>query len=315
MIRKSSLVAFGGSLLLAASLPMAAAAQDEAKTFYWISHGDPADPVWTYFLDGANQWASDTGQNVNTSFHSNDVASQQEAIRSAIAAGADGIVTSSPDPGSLVELADEANAAGIPIININTPDPTVNFDAYVGTNNVTVGARWAQFLVDGGYVSEGDFVWMPVEVPGATYGVQEEEGIASVFEPLGIEWEVTDATYEQATVIDEMVNYLTANKDNIDAMIGLGDLVTGSVARVWDQVGVAAGEIPVVGWGNSVETAQAIIDGYVLAGMWQDPQMTSYLGLSLAAAAAAGIPPGFDIIVGALYEADTAPVYLDIMSQ
>lgn len=315
MIKKSSLAAFGGALLLAASLPMAAAAQDEAKTFYWISHGDPADPVWTYFLDGANQWASDTGQNVNTSFHSNDVASQQEAIRSAIAAGADGIVTSSPDPGSLVELADEANAAGIPIININTPDPTVNFDAYVGTNNVTVGARWAQFLVDGGYVSEGDFVWMPVEVPGATYGVQEEEGIASVFEPLGIEWEVTDATYEQATVIDEMVNYLTANKDNIDAMIGLGDLVTGSVARVWDQVGVAPGEIPVVGWGNSVETAQAIIDGYVLAGMWQDPQMTSYLGLSLAAAAAAGIPPGFDIIVGALYEADTAPVYLEVMSQ
>jgi simple sugar transport system substrate-binding protein len=315
MIKKSSLVAFGGAMLLAASLPMAAAAQDEAKTFYWISHGDPADPVWTYFLDGANQWASDTGQTVNTSFHSNDVASQQEAIRSAIAAGADGIVTSSPDPGSLVELADEANAAGIPIININTPDPTVNFDAYVGTNNVTVGARWAQFLVDGGYVSEGDFVWMPVEVPGATYGVQEEEGIASVFEPLGIEWEVTDATYEQATVIDEMVNYLTANKDNIDAMIGLGDLVTGSVARVWDQVGVAPGEIPVVGWGNSVETAQAIIDGYVLAGMWQDPQMTSYLGLTLAAAAAAGIPPGFDIIVGALYEADTAPVYLRIMSQ
>ena len=73
---------------------------------------------------------------------------------------------------------------------------------------------------------------MPVEVPGATYGVDEERGIASVFEPLGITWEVTDATYEQATVIDEMVNYLTANRDNIDAMIGLGDLVTGSVARV-----------------------------------------------------------------------------------
>ena len=85
--------------------------------------------------------------------------------------------------------------------------------------------------------------------------------------------------------------------------------------RVWDQVGVAPGEIPVVGWGNSVDTAQEIIDGYVLAGMWQDPQMTSYLGLSLAAAASAGIPPGFDILVGALYEKDTAPVYLDVMSQ
>ncbi len=74
MIKKRSLVALGGSLLLAASLPMAAAAQDEAKTFYWVSHGDPADPVWTYFLDGANQWAADTGNKVNTSFHSDDVA-------------------------------------------------------------------------------------------------------------------------------------------------------------------------------------------------------------------------------------------------
>ena len=150
---------------------------------------------------------------------------------------------------------------------------------------------------------------------GATYGVDEEMGIASVFEPLGITWEVTDATYEQATVISAMTDYVTANKDKIDAMIGLGDLVTGSVARVWDQTGLKAGDIPVVGWGNSVDTAQEIIDGYVLAGMWQDPQMTSYLGLSLAAAASAGIPPGFDILVGALYEADTAPVYLDIMSQ
>jgi simple sugar transport system substrate-binding protein len=313
MIKKSSLVAFGGSLLLVASLPLTAVAQD-AKTFHWISHGDPADPVWTYFLDGANKWAEDTGQNVNTSFHSNDVASQQEAVRTAIAAGSDGIVTTVPDPGSMTELVSEARAAGIPIVNINTPDPDAGFDAYVGTNNEVVGRRWAQFLVDGGYVESGDFVWMPVEVPGATYGVDEERGIASVFEPLGIEWEVTDATYEQATVIDEMVNYLTANKDDIDAMIGLGDLVTGSVARVWDQVGVAAGDIPVVGWGNSVDTAQAIIDGYVLAGMWQDPQLTSYTGLSLAAAMAAGFPVGFDVLVGALYEADTAPVYLEILS-
>jgi simple sugar transport system substrate-binding protein len=312
MIKKRALVAFGGAALLAASLPMSTAAQD--KVFYWISHGDPADPVWTYFLDGANQWSEDTGNAINTSFHSNDVATQQEAVRSAIAAGATGIVTTVPDLGSLNELVAEAKAADIPIININTPDPGADFDAYVGTNNFVNGQRWAQYLVDGGYVESGDFVWMPVEVPGASYGVDEEAGAATVFEPLGITWEVTDATYEQATVIDEMVNYLTANRDEIDAMIGLGDLVTGSVKRVWDQVGVPAGEIPVVGWGNSVDTAQEVIDGYVLAATWQDPHVTSYVGLSLASAMASGYPIGFDVIVGALYEADTAPVYLDILS-
>lgn len=296
------------ALLVGLSVTFGAAAQT-GRVFYWVSHGSPADPVWTYFLAGANQWATDTGNIVRTSFHSGDVPSHQEAIRAAIAAGADGIVSSSPDPGSLVEVVAEARAAGIPIININTPDPSADFNAYVGGDLVAYGRAWAQYLVDNGLVESGDFVWMPVEVPGATYGVQEEQGIASVFEPLGITWEVTDATLDQAEIITRMSDYLTANRDRIDAIIGLGDLVTGSVKRVFDQVGVAPGEIPVVGWGNSLDTTQSVLQGYVNAAQWQDPQATSYMGLSIASMAASGIPPGFNIIVGALYEADTAEIY------
>ena len=311
MFKKLTLILASAALALALPTTAALAA---GQTFYWISHGSPADPVWTYFLAGAEQWATDTGNTVNTSFHSGDVPSHQEAVRAAIAAGADGIVTSSPDPGSLVEVVGEAKAAGIPIININTPDPTADFDAYVGGDNVVFGRAWAQYLVDNQLVESGDFVWMPVEVPGATYGVQEEEGIRSVFEPLGITWEVTDATLDQAEIITRMSDYLTANRDRVDAIIGLGDLVTGSIKRVFDQVGVAPGEIPVVGWGNSLDTTQEVLEGYVNAAQWQDPQATSYVGLSLAAMAAAGIPPGFDVITGALYEKDTAQVYDDILS-
>ena len=302
-------------MLLSALLALSplVADQAEAKTFYWISHGSPADPVWTYFLAGAQQWSQDTGHEVNTSFHNGDVASHQEAVRAAIAAGADGIVSSSPDPGSLVQVAKEANEANIPIINMNTPDPTASFDAYVGGDLVTTGRQWAQYLVDKGHVKSGDFVWMPVEVPGATYGVQEEQGVASVFEPLGITWEVTDATLDQAEVISRMVDYMTANGDNIDAIIGLGDLVTGSIKRVFDQAGFAPGDIPVVGWGNSLDTTREVLSGYVNAAMWQDPLAISYMALSLASMASA-IPPGFDVITGALYEADKAQLYDDILS-
>jgi simple sugar transport system substrate-binding protein len=312
MFKRLMLSAFLIVLVFAVALPLTTA-QDEPKVFYWISHGAPADPVWTYFLQGAEQWAADTGHEVRTSFHSGDVPAHQEAFRAAIAAGATGIVSSTPDPGTLTEVIAEAHAAGIPVIIINTEDADSGRDAYVGGDNVVIGARWAQYLVDNGFVQEGDFVWMPVEVPGATYQVLETEGIASVFDPLGIEYEITEATLDQAEIITRMSDYLTANRERITAIIGLGDLVTGSVARVFDQVGVAPGEIPVVGWGNSPDTAQAVLDGYVNAAMWQDPQATSYMGLSMAAMAAAGIPPGFDIIVGTLYEADTAETYLNIM--
>ncbi|TIW98632.1 MAG: sugar ABC transporter substrate-binding protein, partial [Mesorhizobium sp.] len=240
--------------------------------------------------------------------------SQQEADRAAIAAKADGITTTSPDPGSLIELAREARAANIPIINFNTPDPKADFNAYVGGDNVTFGRNWAQYLVDKGLVKKGDFVWMPVEIPGATYGVQEEEGIKSVFEPLGITYEITEATLDQAEAINRMVDYLTANRTKVKAIIGLGDLVTGSIKRVFDQAGIKPGEIPVVGWGNSLDTTQEVLTGYVNAAQWQDPQATSYVALSIANMAASGIPPGFDVITGALYEKDTAQVYDDILS-
>jgi simple sugar transport system substrate-binding protein len=91
-------------------------------------------------------------------------------------------------------------------------------------------------------------------------------------------------------------------------------MVTGSVQRVWDQVGLAPGDIPVVGWGNSVDTSQAVLAGYVQAAMWQDPQATSYTCLSLANMQASGIPVGFDVTVGTLYTAENAQTYDDIMS-
>ncbi|CAM5773965.1 sugar ABC transporter substrate-binding protein [Labrys miyagiensis] len=311
MIRKLVLLFTGAVMALAATLSLAQAAP---KTFYWISHGGPADPVWTYFLAGAKQWAADTGNTVNTSFHSNDVASQQEAFRAAIAAGAAGIVTTSPDPGSLGKIVEEAHAKKIPVINFNTPDPTAGFDAYVGGDNVKFGTAWAQYLVDHKLVKSGDFVWLPVEVPGATYGVQEEQGISSVFKPLNITWEVTETTLDQAEVISRMSDYLTTNRKKIKAIIGLGDLATGSIKRVFDQVGVKPGDIPVVGWGNSLDTTQEVLNGYVNAAQWQDPQATSYIGLSMANMAASGIRPGFNVITGALYEKNTAQSYDDILN-
>jgi len=300
----------GAAAALSLTAGLAAA---EGKTFYWVSHGGPADPVWTYFLQGAEAFAATTGNTVNTSFHSGDVPSHQEAVRAAIAAGADGICSTSPDPGSMVDVVAEARAANIPIINFNTSDSAPNWNAYVGGDLKAVGKAWAQYLVDKGLVKSGDFVWMPVEVPGASYGVEEEKGIKEVFEPLGITWEVTDATLDQAEVITRMTDYVTANRDKIKAMIGLGDMVTGSVKRVWDQAGVQPGEIPVVGWGNSLDTTQAVMDGYVNAGMWQDPQATSYLCLSSLLMEGDGIPLGFNITTGALYEKDTAMVYHTIM--
>src|SRR4029077_11805421 len=192
--------------------PCISSAQGQKAVYFWISHGSPTDPVWTLFLQGAEQWAKDTGNDVRTSFHSGDVPSHQEAFRAAITAHAKGIVTSTPDPGSLTKVTAEAHAAGIPVIILNTDDKASGRDASVAGDTVSAGRRLAQYLVDYNFVKKGDFVWTPVEVPGATYQTLQTQGYDSVFKPLGITTDITETKLDQAEVISRMSDYLTANR-------------------------------------------------------------------------------------------------------
>src|SRR5262249_60200489 len=43
--------------IVALSIPCIGSAQNAKPVYYWVSHGSPTDPVWTYFLQGAEQWA------------------------------------------------------------------------------------------------------------------------------------------------------------------------------------------------------------------------------------------------------------------
>ncbi len=315
MFKKTLHLAILLALLLAAIGATLGSAQDDQKLFYWISHGTAGDPIWSFAQQGAVKAGEDLGIEVVVSFHGGDVAAQKEAFLAAIAAGADGIATSSPEPGALTDEVAEAHAAGIPVVYFNTDDPDSGRDAYVGGNLVEVGRTWAQYLVDHGLVESGDFVFMPVEVPGATYGVDETTGIASVFDPMGITYEVVDAQYDPAQATVNMIDYLTANGDRVNAVIGLGDLVTQYMRTTFDSVGIEAGAIPVVGWGNSLDTAQAVKDGYVNAAMYQYPDAQGYMPVVLLNIATDGGQIGYNILTAALYEAADADTFIEVFSQ
>lgn len=284
------------------------------QTYYWINHGSASDPFWVGASEGAKKAAASYGVKVNQSFHDGDVAAEIEAVNAAISADADGIALSSPKDGALVEVVQKAKDAGIPVVFFNTDDSATSRDAYVGANLQQAGAVWAQYLVDNDLVSEGDNVWMPVEVPGATYQTEEEEGIKSVFEPLGINYEVFNATGDPAQSLSNMTDYLSANKDKVDAVIGMGDLVMGNTKKVFDAAGIEPGSLPVVGWGNTKETATAVEEGYVNAALWQYPDAQGYMPIALLKMKVDGVAVGFDVPTMSLYEQDEASAFVEITS-
>ncbi len=290
-------------------------AQDSTEpkyTFYWISHGSEGDPIWIYAINGATKAGKDLNVEVKSSFHRGDIAAQKEAIAAAVAAGADGIATSSPQEGVLTDEIAMAKEAGIPVVFFNTDDPATGRNAYVGANVFNAGQMWAQYLVDNDLVQKGDFVWMPVEVPGATYQTEETRGIASVFDPLGIKYEVFDAKYDPIETLANQTDYLTANADEVDAIIGLGDLVMGNMQAAFEAADIEPGQIPVVGWGNSPQTAQAVKEGYVNAALWQYPDSQGYMPIVLLHMLKEGMATGYDVTTMALYDKDTADTYIKL---
>lgn len=289
-------------------------ARDAAKpVFYWISHGAAGDPIWVLAVNGANAAAKDLGVTVRTSFHNNDVASQVEAINGAIAAGAKGIATTSPQPGVLKKLVAKATARGIPVITLNSDDSATARIAYVGADLTAAGKIWANYLLSNKLVKSGDKVWLPVEAAGASYQVLETQGIGSVFRPRGIKFEVFNAGGDPAKSQAAMQDYLTAKGKGIAAMIGLGDQVTSNTPTVFKAVGWKPGRIPVVGWGNTLSTAQAVQKGYINAGLWQYPDSQGYLPIVLLRMLSEGRGAGYDITTLALYDRKNVAKYIKFL--
>jgi simple sugar transport system substrate-binding protein len=287
---------------VAAVLAGPLAAQDK-PTFYVISHGGETDPFWIAWNQGAQQACEQLNVTCNISFSGGDFAIQKEALNAALASQADGIATTAAQQGLWKDEVTQAAQAGLPMIFFNSDDKTLDRLAYIGADLQMAGTIWAQYLVDNGLVKQSDKVFLPVEVPGATYQQLETQGIASVFDPLGISYDVVEAGTDPAGAIQKMSEYLVAN--DVDAVIALGDLVASSVQRVFDGNGIAPGSIPVVGWGNSKETAEAVKAGYVNAALWQYPFDQGYLPIVELKLAHEGHPIGYDVFTLRMYDKDT----------
>ncbi len=301
-------------LLITAALTFAAMpVMAQERVFYLLSHGGPTDPFWVDWNAGVTAACEKLAVTCNVSFSNGDFAAQKEAFNSAIAAAPAGIATTAAQPGLWTEEVPAAQADGIPVVFFNTDDVAIPRQAYVGADLSAVGRMWAQYLIDNGHVKAGDTVFMPVEVPGASYQVLETEAIAAVFDPLGIKYEVVDAGTDPAGVQAVMSDYLVANDPA--AIIGLGDMVAAAIRPVLESQGIAAGVIPAVGWGNSKEVAEAVRDGYVLAAAWQFPSAQGFMPVALLNLAADGEAIGYDITTLSLYDRSSVQPILDTYAE
>ena len=155
------------------------------------------------------------------------------------------------------------------------------------------GRHWAQYLVDKGLVKKGDFVWMPVEVPGATYGVQEDrrhlERLQAARHHLG--GDRSHARPGRGHQPHGRLPDRQPQEDQGDHRPRRSRRPAASSASSTRSASSRARSRSSAGATRSTPRRKCSTATSTPA-QWQDPQATSYVALSLAAMAAERHPAG-----------------------
>jgi len=147
-----------------------------------------------------------------------DDAAQIAQIENMISNGAQAVVIIANTPTALVPTVQEARADGIVVVSFDNvvqadpPDPSLDLGITVNEDQVEMGRRWAQFLVDqtGG---QGKIL-MVNGVPGTSVDTQRRQGAYEVFDATpGISYAEVVGNWDPGTAQTATATALAANPD------------------------------------------------------------------------------------------------------
>ena len=249
-------------------------AQGTDLTFHMITHSDDG-PFWSVVQRGAQAAADDLGVELVWVPGNNDAQVMVQGIEAAIGEGSDGIAASLPDPDALVAPLQGAVEAGTPVITLNS-----------GSNDYQEIGALTHVGQDEGVAGNG--AGLQFNAAGATkvlcvfqeqgnIGLEERcNGLADTFEgETVIEFGGLDAdTTEQQNTI----NALLAADEDIDAVLGVGPVITMSTLRAAQDLGR---DVTIGGFDLTPELLGAIADGDVAFTVDQQQYLQGYMPVLL----------------------------------
>ena len=254
----------------------------EGMYFRLVTHGGD-DPFWAVVKKGMEDAAALMGCKADIDLCGGDLALQQKRFKEAVAMKPDAIALVINDP-SWKPLTEEALEKGVPVFGINNDTAGVPRLFYIGQNEIRAGYIIGKRLFETGKKKGIDLskahVAMPVEVPGAAYGVQRSTGIKKAMEEYGItSYEIIDAGgLEMTTVEKREVSYLLAHPETT-FMIGLGGICTDRLATALKDAGKKPGEVIAGGFDCCPGTLEGLKSGYVEATIDQQQYLQGYFAV------------------------------------
>lgn len=259
----------------------------EAKyTFYYISHGGPADPWWAPVIKGAELAGEALG--VNVVYQGPEKFSIKwlvDTLQAASAAKPDGIIITITDYAALDEPLRKVIDQGIPVIAVNVydprePDERIPYMAYIGQDEYQAGYKLAEYVLkwfqkEFGRLPNNAFV--AIHEVGHVGLELRAKGIQDAFREAGAAKvpEKVDITTDTTKAYEIMKSYLQANPD-VEVIFTLGPLGAHPAMQLIEDEGLK-GKVYVATVDLDDKILNGIQNDIVIAAVSQQPFAQGFL--------------------------------------
>jgi simple sugar transport system substrate-binding protein len=262
--------------VLAAGLGLAVSASAQDYRFVVVVHGQAADPFWSVVKNGVDEAAEDTGTTVEyrapTTF---DMVQMSQLIDAAVASQPDGLVVSIPDADALGPSIENAVAAGIPVISMNSGSDVreqLGVAVHVGQTEYEAGLGGGKRMKEAGVTSA---ICINQEVGNVALDLRCE-GFAD-----GLEGEVeVVAVTMDPTEIQNAISAQLSNNPDIGGVLALGPSAAEPALQALEQSG-ALEQVQFGTFDLSPGVLQAIADGKMAFAIDQQQFLQGYLPIVL----------------------------------
>ncbi len=273
-------------LSLALSMCTAVLAED---TLVALITMDSIDQHWVTLNEGAQKAATELGVKVQfMSPNVKDDAQQIECVNNAVSAGAKAIVVAANGPDAISASLEEAKAAGIKIVYVDSP-ANVEAEATFSTNNKAAGKTAGETMLaalKAAGINDGSIGI--INVNAATDScVQREAGFREAFD--GSAYTLLETQYGEGDAAKSQTiaeNYVT------QGVVGIFGCNEGSTTGAGNAIKASGKAVIGVGFDKSDAIMGLIGEGFLLATMAQNPDVMGYEGVKAAVAAIGGTALG-----------------------
>lgn len=218
---------------------------------------------WQHDKEMFEAKAKELGAEVKTLAANGDDAAQLNQAEQLISEGVDVLVVIPHNAEASAPIVDKAHKEGIPVISYDRLIKNADVDYYVSFDNVRVGEMQAKAIVEkapkgnyvyiGGADTDNNAHLFRQGAMNVLKPLEEKGDIKIVYDQFSKDWKPEEA-------LKNMENALTANNNNIQAVVAANDGTAGGVIQALAAQGLA-GKVPVSGQDADLAALQRIVEG------------------------------------------------------